>query len=68
MAHRGSTNDWTVAKQAILEEQNSPWAFFKVKTLLVVLCLFVAAGGSAWCYAQQRRKDEYQAIEKEEHV
>lgn len=54
--------------QAILEEQNSPWAFFKVKTLVVVICLFVAAGGSAWYCTQQRKKVEYQTLDKEEHV
>ena len=55
------------ARRAILEEQISPWAFFKVKTLVLVVCLCVVAGGSAW-YCSQQKKDEYQTLAKEEHV
>ncbi len=69
------------AQQALIEEQTSPWRFFKIKILFVVFMLFLVGYTAYWCVSKSmaeaaREKQEKEGIQgkqeneagKEEHV
>ena len=53
------------AQQALIEEQMSPWRFFKIKMLLVVFMLFLVGFAASWCVSKSMAEAALEKQEKE---
>ena len=53
---------WNPANEALREEQQSPWRFFRVKILAVLVLLCAVSGGSAYYCTSKNKQERDEAL------